>query len=65
MISADGDVFDRLVAGGDPTTATLRNEITYSGPPITMIYFERLLPGPPGSHGPARVTDGDGEERGR
>ncbi|MBF9132661.1 SCP2 sterol-binding domain-containing protein [Plantactinospora sp. S1510] len=65
VIAADGEVFDRLVAGEDPTTAALRNEITYRGPPLIMIYFERLLPGPPDSHGPERVPGRGGGDHGR
>ncbi|WP_329105012.1 SCP2 sterol-binding domain-containing protein [Micromonospora sp. NBC_01699] len=58
VLSSDGAVFDRLVAGGDITTATLRNEVTYIGSQRALIYFERLLPGPPGSRGPERVSVG-------
>ncbi|MGI5149733.1 SCP2 sterol-binding domain-containing protein [Plantactinospora sp. CA-294935] len=65
VISADGEVFDRIVAGADATAATLRNELTYRGAPVVLIYFQRLLPGPPGSHGPDRVDRGDGGDRGR
>jgi hypothetical protein len=63
VISADGAVFDGIVAGDDATTATLRNELTYHGSPSIMIYFERLLPGPPDSTGPERVTRSGGEDR--
>lgn len=64
VISADGEVFDRLVAGADPTTATLRNELTYHGSPAVLIYFQRLLPGPPGSRGPERIKRRGGEGSG-
>ncbi|MFK3985064.1 SCP2 sterol-binding domain-containing protein [Micromonospora sp. NPDC050397] len=56
VISADGEAFDALVSGGDVTTAVLRNDMTYRGSQRSLIYFERLLPGPPGARGPERVT---------
>lgn len=60
VILADGAVFDRLVAGADPITAALRNEITYRGSPAILFYFQRLLPGPPHDRGPERVASGGG-----
>lgn len=65
VISADGEVFDRLVAGADPTAATLRSELVFRGSPSVMIHFQRLLPGPPDARGPKRVHGGGGEGRGR
>lgn len=56
VLTADGEVFDRLVMGGDLVTAALRNDVTYVGSQRALFYFERLLPGPPDSHGPERVS---------
>lgn len=60
VLASDGAVFDGLVARGDLTTATLRNEVMFFGSQSILIYFERLLPGPPDSHGPERVAGGFG-----
>ncbi|WP_422771114.1 SCP2 sterol-binding domain-containing protein [Plantactinospora sp. WMMC1484] len=61
IISTEKPIFDRLVLGANPVAATLRNDVTYQGSPEVLIYFERLLPGPPDSVGPTRATRaGDG-----
>ena len=50
-------VFD-LVARGErhPVAARLRNQMTSVGDLALLRYFERLLPGPPGSHDPRRFA---------
>ncbi|MEV4627806.1 SCP2 sterol-binding domain-containing protein [Micromonospora sp. NPDC049523] len=72
VLVADGAVFDGLVTGGDVTTALMRNDLAFHGSQRILTYFERLLPGPPDSHGPERVTGRggrhhveDGQDRAR
>ncbi|MFY1668844.1 SCP2 sterol-binding domain-containing protein [Plantactinospora sp. WMMB334] len=65
IISTEKSIFDRLVLGANPVAATLRNDVTYRGSPEVLIYFERLLPGPPGSVGPIRAAGAGGGAHGR
>ncbi|MEV0395122.1 SCP2 sterol-binding domain-containing protein [Polymorphospora rubra] len=52
-VTTDRAVFDRMTTGETNTpAAVLRNEITFAGQLTLFLYFQRLLPGPPGAHDP-------------
>nr|MDT0659938.1 SCP2 sterol-binding domain-containing protein [Micromonospora sp. DSM 115978] len=55
VVCADGAAFDRLLAGANPAAAVLRNEVSFRGRLLVFMYFQRLLPGPSGDQGPARI----------
>jgi len=58
VVCAEGPAFDRLVAGANPAAAVLRNEVAFRGRLQVFVFFQRLLPGPPGARGPARTATG-------
>jgi putative sterol carrier protein len=50
VVRADDELFDRIVTGeANAMTAMLRGEMMVEGDPELMVFFQRLLPGPPSS----------------
>jgi putative sterol carrier protein len=52
VVRVDGELLDRIVTGkANALTAMLRGDMTVEGDHELMVYFQRLLPAPPGARG--------------
>jgi putative sterol carrier protein len=53
VVRADRGLFNKIVTGEtNMLTAWLRNQVIYEGNSRLAVFFEQLLPGPPGSRHP-------------
>ncbi|MEV0731416.1 SCP2 sterol-binding domain-containing protein [Polymorphospora sp. NPDC050346] len=53
VVITDRGTFEGMTTGQiNAAGAVLRNEIVFTGQLTLFLYFQRLLPGPPGSHDP-------------